>query len=172
MGMIRVSDQVEEQLKKVADGRSMSATIEKMLAYCSSPEGFCPAPQDTQTNYEPYLLEHIDKRLDELKSLITDTAVDRVAAEGSADTRRAPGGKEWVPWDQMSYIIFTHDDDDPAWIIPASSVFQFKNGDPTAYAYFVKDNTIFMESMGRPEPLIKVTPEIREAIDKHFTYDD
>lgn len=73
MGMIRVSDKVESRLKEVADGRSMNATIEKMLAYCSSPDGFCPVPQADDraaAHYEPYLLEHLDERLDKLESMI------------------------------------------------------------------------------------------------------
>lgn len=70
MGMIRVSDKVESRLKEVADGRSMNATIEKMLAYCSSPDGFCPVPQEGGRNYEPYILEHLDERLDKLESMI------------------------------------------------------------------------------------------------------
>lgn len=74
MGMIRVSDKVETRLKEVADGRSMNATIEKMLAYCSSPDGFCPTPQAEDRNYEPYLLEHLDERLDKLESMIARAA--------------------------------------------------------------------------------------------------
>ena len=158
--LIKLSDQVGEELERRAreDNLSMAAEVAKLLATSEMP----PSPVDTS---------YFDKKFDELKALISDTAVDRVATR-STGGGRAPGGKEWVPWDQMSYIIFTHDDDDPAWIIPEASVFQFKNGDPTAYAYFIKDNVIFMESVGRPEPLIRVTPEIREAIDKHFTYTD
>lgn len=74
MGMIRVSDKVEARLKEVADGRSMNATIEKMLAYCSSPEGFCPVPQEGGRNYEPYILEHLDERFDDLETLIKKVA--------------------------------------------------------------------------------------------------
>ena len=157
MGLIRVSDGVEERLKRASGGRSMSATIDSLL-------------DDRGGLEETPFVEYIDKKFEELKALITDNLVDVVAQSNGGG--RAPGEKEWVPWDQMSYIIFTHDDDDPAWIIPASSVFELKNGDPTVYSYYVKDNTIFMESVGRPEPLLKVTPEIREAIDKHFTYTD
>lgn len=158
MGMIRISDYAEEKIRKMAaeSGRTVTSTVDALV------EG----NGGVDTSY-------FDKKFDELKSLITDSLVDVVAAGTGGG--RAPGGKpgekEWVPWDQMSYIIFTHEDDDPAWIIPEASVFQFKNGDPTAYAYYVKDNVIFMESVGRPEPLIKVTPEIREAIDERKTYD-
>lgn len=154
--LIKLSDAVGEALAQRAaeDNLSMAGEVAKLLATSE----MSPSPVDTS---------YFDKKFEHLESLITDTAVDRVAAGGG----RAPGGKEWVPWDQMSYIIFTREDDDPAWIIPEASVFQLKNGDPTAYSYYVKDNVIFMESVGRPEPLIKVTPEIREAIDERKTYD-
>ena len=154
---IKLTDSVAAELEKRAaeDNLSLAGEVAKLLATST----LLPSPVDTS---------YFDKKFEELLSAINNTAVDRLAQGGG----RAPGGKEWVPWDQMSYIIFTHDDDDPAWIIPASSVFEFKNGDPTVYSYYVKDNTIFMENVGRPEPLIRVTPEIREAIDKHFTYDD
>lgn len=170
MGMIRVSDEVEGRLKEVADGRSMSATIEKMLAYCSSPDGFCPVPQEG-TNYKPYLLEQMNKRFDELKSLIEDTTVDRLSQGGRAPSSSHNLDKEWIHWDQMQYIIFTHDDDDPAWLVPEGAVFQFKNGDPTSYSYYINDDTIYMENGGRPTPLLKVTPEIQKAIDDKLTYD-
>lgn len=154
---IKLSDVVAAELEKRAreDNLSLAGEVAKLLATSEMP----PSPVDTS---------YFDKKFAHLESLISDTAVDRLSTGGG----RAPVGKEWVPWDQMSYIIFTHDDDDPAWIIPASSVFELKNGDPTVYSYYVKDNTIFMENVGRPEPLLRVTPEIREAIDKHFTYTD
>ena len=165
--MIRVSNETEQRLKSISDGRSIGATVEMCLNALEN----MAADEEKKENSGAWarLATHIDERFDELKTLITDSLVDAV------DSGRAPGGKlgekEWVPWEQMSYIIFTHEDDDPAWIIPEASVFQFKNGDPTAYAYYVKDNVIFMESVGRPEPLIKVTTEIREAIDERKTYD-
>ena len=157
---IKLTDSVAAELEKRAreDNLSLAGEVAKLLATSQ----LSPSPVDTS---------YFDKKFEHLESLITNNLVDVVAA-GNAGGGRAPGGKEWVPWDQMQYIIFSHDDDDPAWIIPEGAVFQFKNGDPTAYAYFIKDNVIFMESVGRPEPLIRVTPEIREAIDKHFTYDD
>ncbi len=155
---IKLSDSVANALEKRAqeDNLSLAGEVAKLLATSE----MSPSPVDTS---------YFDKKFDELKSLIENNLVDVVAQSGGG---RAPGEKEWVPWDQMQYIIFTHDDDDPAWIIPEGAVFQFKNGDPTVYSYFVKDGTIFMDSVGRPEPLLKVTPGIREAIDKHFTYDD
>ena len=156
---IKLSDSVANALEKRAqeDNLSLAGEVAKLLATSE----MSPSPVDTS---------YFDKKFEHLESLIENNLVD-VVAQGNGGGR-APGEKEWVPWDQMQYIIFTHDDDDPAWIIPEGAVFQFKNGDPTVYSYFVKDNTIFMESVGRPEPLIKVTPQIREAIDKHFTYSD
>ena len=66
MGMIRVSDKVESRLKEVADGRSMNATIEKMLAYCSSPDGFCPVREAGAESER----EYFDERFNKLESMI------------------------------------------------------------------------------------------------------
>lgn len=78
MGMIRVSDKVESRLKEVADGRSMNAVIEKMLAYCSSPDGFCPVPQagGRAEGPEPFALskEYLDERFDKIESMIEGAA--------------------------------------------------------------------------------------------------
>ena len=163
MGMIRVSDEVEKQLKALSDGRSMSATVE-MLMTNVGPDG--------RINTEPVLSasnrDYFDKKFDELKALITDSLVDVVAGSGSG---RAPGEKEWVKWEQMQYIIFNREDDDPAWVIPEGAVFSFKNGDPNELAYYIKDGTIYIDGP-QPVAILKVTPDIREAIDKNFTFDD
>ena len=167
MGMIRVSDEVEQRLKAISDGRSMSATVE-MLMTNVGPDG--------RINTEPVLSasnrDYFDKKFEELLSAINDTAVDRLYTGGGRAPRSSNlGSKEWVYWDQMQYIIFTHDDDDPAWLVPEGAVFQFKNGDPTSYSYYIKDDVIYMENGGRPTPLIKVTPEVQKAIDEKLTYD-
>lgn len=69
MGMIRVSDSVEGRLKEVADGRSMNATVEKMLAYCSSPEGFCVVKEAGADDRE-----YFEAKFDRLEELIRRAA--------------------------------------------------------------------------------------------------
>lgn len=154
MGLIRVSDAAEEKIKQMAaeSGRTVTSTVDVLV------EG----GGGVDTSF-------FDKKFDELKSLISDTAVDRVAQ--SSGGGRAPGGKEWVKWAQMQYIIFNREDDDPAWILPEGAVFQFKNGDPDELAYYVKDGTIYIDGP-QPVAILKVTHDIREAIDKNFTFED
>lgn len=156
--MVKLSDEVGYSLSKRAeeDGLTMSGEVAKLLATSEMP----PHPTD---------LDYFDKKFDELKSLIENNLVDVVAAGGTR--RRAPGEKEWVPWAQMQYIIFSHEDDDSAWIPSTQAIFQFKNGDPNEMAYYVQDGVIYIDK-DQPIALLKVTPGIREAIDKHFTYDD
>lgn len=168
MGMIRLSDEVEKRLKEIADGRSMSATVEMLMA------GVGP---DGKINTEPVLSasnrDYFDKKFDELKSLITDSLVDVVAAGGRAPGSYSLPASNYVDWPQMQYIIYTHEDDDPAWLLPTSAVFRFKEGDISDFAYSIKDNAIYFDrgNGGRPEPLIKITPEIQKAIDEKLTYD-
>ena len=152
MGLIRVSDAAEEKLKRMAaeSGRTVTSTVDVLV------EG----NGGVDTSY-------FDKKFEELLSAINDTAVDRLATGGG----RAPGEKEWVKWEQMQYIIFNREDDDPAWVIPEGAVFSFKNGDPNELAYYIKNGTIYIDGP-QPVAILKVTPDIREAIDKHFTFND
>ena len=154
MGMIRVSDYAEEKIRKMAaeSGRTVTSTVDVLV------EG----NGGVDTSY-------FDKKFEHLESLIENNLVDVVAAGGTR--RRAPGEKEWVPWAQMQYIIFSLEDDDPAWIPSTQAIFSFKNGDPNEMAYYVQDGIIFIDKE-QPFALLKVTPEIREAIDKRFTYDE
>ena len=155
---IKLSDSVANALEKRAqeDNLSLAGEVAKLLATSE----MSPSPVDTS---------YFDKKFDELKSLIENNLVDVVAAGGTR--RRAPGEKEWVPWAQMQYIIFSLEDDDPAWIPSTQAIFSFKNGDPNEMAYYVQDGIIFIDKE-QPFALLKVTPEIREAIDKRFTYDE
>lgn len=169
MGMIRVSDSAEKLIKAWAEekGITITASVDSILAaFKVAMDG---EEKAARAGACAVLQEYLDKRLDKIESLIENNLVDVVAAGGVR--RRAPGEKEWVPWAQMQYIIFSHEDDDSAWIPSTQAIFQFKNGDPNEMAYYIQDGVIYIDK-DQPIALLKVTPGIREAIDKHFTYDD
>lgn len=159
--MIRVSDQVETRLKEVADGRSMNATIEKMLAYCSSPDGFCPTPQ-ADTSYEPYLLEQMNKRFDELKSLIEDTTVDRVAGPKVV----APGtSKVYVPWDVARELFYEFlDEKSTEW---RPNVYNILQDTDDALNCYIQDGYICVDDhYGKQHLLVQVSPRVEEFLKK------
>ena len=162
MGMIRVSDEVEGRLKEVADGRSMNAVIEKMLAYCSSPTGFCPAPKEGQ-NYEPYILEHLDERLDKLESLIEDTAVDRL----DGGNKGRVGGAKHFPlcWENcLQEVYFEFEDSDPCWLPGVKEGWGASDFMDTAI--FESDGDYVYDVTHNKFPVLKVTPELREFLNK------
>lgn len=168
MGMIRVSDEVEGRLKEVADGRSMNSVIEKMLAYCSSPDGFCPAPQADgrgAAQYEPYLLEHLDERLDKLESLIEDTTVDRVA--GGPIKSAAPGTvKIYVPWGAARELFFEFlPDDAPEYIGSASEVIHQADDE---FPVFIQDDRLWTEDFyGAKSPILNISPRVKQFLESH-----
>lgn len=63
MGMIRVSDEVEKQLKEIADGRSMSATVGMLIRGAGN-------TADNMFSLTKEFMEHVDEKFDELESLI------------------------------------------------------------------------------------------------------
>lgn len=161
MGMIRVSDEVESRLKEVADGRSMNSVIEKMLAYCSSPDGFCPTPQEG--SYTPLFLEKIFERFDELKSLIEDTTVDRVAGPIKS---AAPGTvKIYVPWDTARELFFEFlPDDAPEYIGSASG--QVHQADE--FPVFIVDDKLWTEDYyGMKTPILNISPRVQQFLESH-----
>lgn len=160
MGMIRVSDQVETRLKEVADGRSMNSVIEKMLAYCSSPDGFCPAPQAGARDYEPYILEQMNKRFDELKSLIEDTTVDRVDGpiKSVSGTVRI-----YVPWDVARKLLYEFLPEDASEFIGSASEAIRQTDDE--FPVYIQDDKLWTEDFyGAKSPILNITPRVTQFL--------
>lgn len=158
MGMIRVSDQVEKRLKEVADGRSMNATIEKMLAYCSSPEGFCPVPQESQTNYEPYLLEQMNKRFDKIESMLDDTLVDRIEAHKTVGAGEFRG----IEWPQIQ-DLYSDFPDEREWE-PGVRKMWGEADSLDLCSYFTDGKYLYLENYGNKTKIMKMTPKLEEYL--------
>lgn len=156
MGMIRVSDEIEQRLKSVSDGRSMSATIEKMLAYCSSPEGFCPVPQES--GYTPLFLEHIDERFDELKALLEDTAVDRLAR---VQKKKDPINLDWP---DVQYLMFELlEEDAPEWTCKEASKGAHESSELEALTWLADEDFIYTTN-GTRTNWLNITPRIKSYL--------
>lgn len=165
---IKLMDSVAEKLaeRAEADGLTLAGEVSRLL---SGEGGAVSSDVSSVLDKLDYLEGYLDKKFEELKNFFASLKVEQM--DQASGGGRTPGGKEWVKWDQMSYIIFNREDDDPAWILPEGAVFSFKNGDPDDLAYYVKDGTIYIDGP-QPVALLKVTPDIREAIDKNFTFED
>ena len=163
MGMIRVSDEVESRLKAISDGRSMSGTVE-MLLTSVGPDG--------KIHTEPALCEEtrdfLNKRFDELKSLITDNLVDVMAA---GDTHSRPTDNEPLDWDVFRYIVFDlcKDDDSPEWV--SQSVHDAMDNLNDSITTIVSDGYIWAVNDYGKSKLLKVSPRIEEAIREGRRYE-
>lgn len=160
MGMIRVSDEIEQRLKEVSDGRSMSATIEKMLAYCSSPDGFCPVPQEG--SYTPLFLEKIFERFDELKALLEDTSVDRLAR---VQKKKDPIS---IDWPDVQYLMFELlEEDAPEWTCKEASKGAHESSELEALTWLADEDFIYTTN-GTRTNWLTITPRIKSYLGEHY----
>lgn len=165
MGMIRVSDEVESRLKAISDGRSMSGTVE-MLLTSVGPDG--------KIHTEPALCEEtrdfLNKRFDELKSLITDNLVDVVAA-GDHANRSYPQDNDILDWDVFRYIVFDlcKDDSSPEWV--SQSVHDAMDNLNDPITTIILDGYIWAVNDYGKSKLLKVSPRIEEAIREGRCYE-
>lgn len=162
MGMIRVSDEIEQKLKQLSDGRSMSATLELLFKMANSNAD--DSVKAARAGACALLEEHIDKRFDELKALIEDTTIDRVAA-----APKATASKNLLPWEgciQDIYDDFPNGSD--VWLPGVREAWGESDSMDMA-SYFVKNGEIWSNFYGHDTPLLRVTPELSEYLqDKGF----
>lgn len=162
MGMIRVSDEMEEKLKQIADGRSMTATIDLLFKMASSNSE--NSVKAARAGACALLQEHIDKRFDELKALIEDTTVDRLDAKPYKASRAS-----FLPWENCIQDIY---DDFPegsdVWLSGVREAWGEADSMDMA-SYFVKNGEIWSNFYGHETPLLRITPELSEYLkDKGF----
>lgn len=159
MGMIRVSDKVEKQLKELADGRSMSATVDMLIKGAGN-------TADNMFSLTKEFMEHIDEKFDELKTLIEDTTVDRVdngGPRGSSRSSYQSNVKIYVPWDAARELLYEFlPEDAPEFIGNASE--QIRQAD-SEFPVFIMDYRLWTEdSYGTKSPILSISPRITQFL--------
>lgn len=154
MGMIRVSDSAEEKIRALADGRTITATVDAILAENNS----------LDTSY-------FDKKFNELKSFIEDNLVDVVAAGTSRANRSYPQDNEYLDWDVFRYIIYDlcRDDSSPEWVSQSAHDAMDNLSDPITT--IILDGYIWAVNDYGKSKLLKVSPRIEEAIREGRRYE-
>lgn len=164
MGMIRVSDEVEGRLKEIADGRSMSATVEMLIkgAEDTAEKMFGGGGGELVAAVAGVIKEHIDKRFDELKSLIEDTTVDRVAGP----IKSAGTVKVYVPWGVARELFFEFLPDDASeYIGSASGVIRQADDE---FPVFIQDDKLWTEDFyGAKSPILNISPRVKQFLESH-----
>ena len=160
MGLIRVSDHAEKVIREHSHGRTITATVDAILAGSVPPDGTemwkgQPASDDD-------LRDYLDKKFDELKSLIEDTTVDRVAGPIKS---AAPGTvKIYVPWDVARELFFEFlPDDAPEYIGSASEAIRQADDE---FPVFIQDDKLWTEDFyGAKSPILNVSPRVKQFLE-------
>lgn len=157
---IKLTDSVAAMLEERArrDELSLAGEVNKLLTEGGGGD---------LTGRLDYLESYLDKKFEELLSAINDTAVDRVAAGG-----RAPGEKKYLEWDNFRYIVYELlKEGDEEWA-SKQSYLAIENLDDEIHVY-EKNGSLWVDDYyGRPSCILNISPRVREAIDKNFTFDD
>ena len=153
MGMIRVSDEVEEHLKQLSDGRSMSATVEMLLRALEN----IAADESKKTNAGNWarLAQQMDARFDKLEQMILDTTIDRI------DTPRGKGPVE-ISWGVMREVFFDFlKEHDQEWVADSVFVAIHEADAPEVSKYFAEDGHIYAQGpSGVKSVALVITPRL------------
>ena len=161
MGMIRVSDDVQEKLSAIADGRSMSATIEMLL----SDQGAADFSETQFNSRMDKLGVYLKEEFASLRELLEDTAVDRVERVVRPNYSSHSSTKT-IPWDETMRELTIEFSDN----LTEGGKWQEEYGNmQDEFIYTCVGNTIYFQP---PEdinkyPYMEVTPEIRKYVEEH-----
>ena len=164
MGMIRVSDHAEKIIKEQANGRTISATVDALIAG----GGENSVNTDSILDKLDYLENYLDKRISKLESLIEDTTVDRVNNGGPRNSTSVVSGsvKVYVPWDTAHELLYEFlPEDAPEFIGNASE--QIRQADDE-FPVFIQDDKLWTEDYyGTKTPILNISPRVTQFLESH-----
>lgn len=157
--LIKLSDAVGEALAQRAaeDNLSMAGEVAKLLSVVELP----PRPVGT---------EYLDKKFDELKSLIEDTAVDRLNSGGrnfSSTSYQDPIVKQAllrtdVDWPIIQELIYDFlNEKDSEWFPGMYEAVHEMNDVPKC---FTKNSILYFDITGNPFPVLRVSPRVDQFL--------
>lgn len=164
MGMIRVSDEIEKQLKEMADGRSMTATVEMLIKATqnTAEELFGNGGGALVEATSGIVIKHFDEKFDELKSLLEDTAVDRLAR---VQKKKDPIS---IDWPDVQYLMFELlEDDAPEWTCKAASDGAHESSELDSLTWLADDEFIYTTN-GTRTNWLTITPRIKSYLGEHY----
>lgn len=163
MGLIRVSDHAEKLIREHSHGRTITATVDAILAGSVAPDGTemwkgQPASDDD-------LRDYLDKKFDELKSLIEDTTVDRVNS-GGPKNYVSGSIKVYVPWDTAHELLYEFLPEDASEFIGNASE-QIRQADDE-FPVYIQDNRLWTEDYyGTKAPILNISPRVQQFLESH-----
>lgn len=162
MGLIRVSDHAEKLIREHSHGRTITATVDAILAGSVAPDG-TEMWKGQQASDDDALRDYLDKKFDELKSLIEDTTVDRVAGPKSYVSGSV---KVYVPWDTAHELLYEFlPEDAPEFIGNASE--QMRQADDE-FPVYIQDDKLWTEDFyGAKSPILNISPRVKQFLESH-----
>lgn len=160
---IKLTDRVAEKLAQRAkeDNLSLAGEVDKLLSVDVRPAEYS---DNFVFGKLEYLETYIDKKFDELKSLIEDTTVDRVAGPIKS---AAPGTvKVYVPWEVARELFFEFlPDDAPEYIGSASDVIHQADDE---FPVYIQDDKLWTEDFyGTKSPILNTSPRVKQFLESH-----
>lgn len=162
MGLIRVSDHAEKLIREHSHGRTITATVDAILAGSVAPDG--TEMWKGQQASDDDLRDYLDKKFDELKALIEDTTVDRVNNVGPIRSA-APGTvKVYVPWEVARELLFEFlPDDAPEYIGSASEAIHQADDE---FPVYIQDDKLWTEDFyGAKSPILNISPRVKQFLE-------
>ena len=159
MGMIRVSDDAEAKIKAMANGRTIGATVDSLVAGAGTSDDI----QEWMQDMFDHTIESLGEQIDELKKMIEDTTVDRVDKMGQS------GGRVNLPWDlvrELFYDVLEYDA--PEWW--AKDVVSAVKDSPDGvenHEFCVEDNFIVSPFTGGRIVWARISPRIKKFLKDH-----
>lgn len=161
MGMIRVSDHAEKIIKEQANGRTISATVDALIAG----GGENSSAINSIIGKLDYLEGYLDKRLSKLESLIEDTTVDRVDNGGPRSSRSSyqSNVKIYVPWDAARELLYEFlPEGAPEFIGNASEAIRQADNE---FPVFIQDDKLWTEDFyGAKSPILNISPRVTQFL--------
>lgn len=108
------------------------------------------------------LATHIDERFDELKTLLEDTAVDRLA--------RAPKKKDPISldWPDVQHLMFELlEEDAPEWTCKEASRGAHESSELEALTWLADDDFIYTTN-GTRTNWLNITPRVKSYLGEHY----
>ena len=157
MGMIRVSDHAEKLIKEHTQGRTISATVDAILAGSIAPDG-TEMWKGQQADDTDRVIEYFDKKFAELKTLIEDTTVYRISSSSSY----TPGELRGIEWPQIQ-DLYSDFPDDREWE-PGVRKMWGEADSLDLCSYFTDGKYLYLENYGNKTKIMKMTPKLEEYL--------
>lgn len=149
MGMIRVSEDAEKRIKEMAEGKTITATVDALLA-----RNDIAARMDKMAAY-------LEKKLNDVKeeiiSSIEDTAVDRLDSRPRRKSKVTPLDWEWPDIQTLLYDIATEKD----YVTKSDYDEMHESSCADSFKWYIEDNQVWGDFFGEKKPYLNITPNIK-----------